>query len=75
MLTDLNMPLVDGYEFTRRLRERGYEKSIFGVTANAFPEELRRAMAAGMNALLVKPLPLPLLRQTLQALKEASNRR
>lgn len=75
VLTDLNMPLVDGYEFTRRLRERGYAKSIFGVTANAFPDELRRAMAAGMNALLVKPLPLPLLRQTLQAVKDASCRR
>ncbi|QVQ26451.1 ATP-binding protein [Achromobacter deleyi] len=75
VLTDLSMPLLNGYEFTRRLRERGYEKPIFGVTANAFPDELRRAMAAGMNTLLIKPLPLPLLRQTLQAVKEARSRR
>lgn len=67
VLTDLNMPLLDGYEFARRLRERGYEKSILGVTANAFPDELRRGMNAGMNALLIKPLPLPVLRQNLQA--------
>ncbi|MFD4837474.1 ATP-binding protein [Achromobacter sp. NPDC058515] len=73
VLTDLNMPRVDGYELARRLRERGYEKPILGITANAFPEELRRGTSAGMNTLLVKPLPLPLLRQTLQAVKEPRN--
>lgn len=69
VLTDLNMPLVDGYELSRRLRERGYEKTILGVTANAFPEELRRGVNAGMNNLLIKPVPLPVLRQTLQKMK------
>ena len=37
VLTDLNMPLVDGYELTRILRERGYQQPILGITANAFP--------------------------------------
>lgn len=69
VLTDLNMPQVDGYAFTRKLRELGYEKSILGVTANAFPDELQRGTDAGMNALLIKPLPLPVLRDTLQALR------
>lgn len=70
VLTDLNMPLVDGYEFTRILRKRGYDKPILGVTANAFPTEQRRGMNAGMTSLLVKPLPLAVLRQTLQTVKE-----
>lgn len=69
VLTDLNMPLVDGYELTRILRERGYQQPILGITANAFPDEQRRGMNAGMTSLLVKPLPLNVLRQTLQAVK------
>ncbi|MNU77164.1 Sensor histidine kinase RcsC [compost metagenome] len=69
VLTDLNMPLVDGYEFTRRLRARGYRKTVLGVTANAFPDELQRGLDAGMNALLIKPLPLTVLRQNLQSVK------
>ena len=55
VLTDLNMPLVDGYELTRILRERGYQQPILGITANAFPDEQRRGMNAGMTSLLVKP--------------------
>ncbi|WMD20318.1 ATP-binding protein [Achromobacter seleniivolatilans] len=71
VLTDLNMPLVDGYELTRILRERGYQGPILGVTANAFPDEQRRGLNAGMTTLLVKPLALSVLRQTLQTAKES----
>ncbi|MGV2862564.1 ATP-binding protein [Achromobacter sp. AGC39] len=70
VLTDLNMPLVDGYELTRILRKRGFDKPVLGVTANAFPDEQRRGINAGMTSLLVKPLPLTVLRQTLQSVKE-----
>jgi two-component system capsular synthesis sensor histidine kinase RcsC len=69
VLTDLNMPLVDGYEFTRRLRKRGYEGPILGITANAFEDEQRRGKNAGMTRLLVKPLALSAMRQALQALQ------
>ncbi|MNV71821.1 Sensor histidine kinase RcsC [compost metagenome] len=69
VLTDLNMPRLDGYEFTRRLRQRGYAGPILGITANAFPDEQRRGMQAGMTCLLVKPLALDALRQTLQSIK------
>ena len=70
VLTDLNMPLVDGYEFARMLRKRGFDKPILGVTANAFPTEQRRGMNAGMTGLLVKPLPLTVLRESLQTVKD-----
>lgn len=69
VLTDLNMPRLDGYEFTRRLRQRGYAGPILGITANAFPDEQRRGLDAGMTGLLVKPLALDALRQTLQSIK------
>lgn len=69
VLTDLNMPRLDGYAFTRQLRQRGYGGPILGITANAFPDEQRRGMDAGMTCLLVKPLALVALRQTLQSIK------
>lgn len=69
VLTDLNMPLVDGYEFTRRLRKRGYEGPILGITANVFEDEQRRGRNAGMTRLLVKPLALSAMRQALQAMQ------
>ncbi|WP_175175334.1 ATP-binding protein [Achromobacter pestifer] len=69
VLTDLNMPAMDGYELTRMLRIRGYDRPILGVTANAFPHEQQRAMNAGMTSLLVKPLALSALHQMLQAVK------
>ncbi|MBB1594558.1 hybrid sensor histidine kinase/response regulator [Achromobacter sp. UMC46] len=73
VLTDLNMPRLDGYTFTRRLRQRGYAGPILGITANAFPDEQRRGMEAGMTCLLVKPLALDALRQTLQSIKTIPN--
>lgn len=73
VLTDLNMPLLDGYDFTRMLRQRGYTRPILGVTANAFPHERERGMSAGMTSLLVKPMALSALRQTLQAVKASEH--
>lgn len=71
ILTDLQMPHVDGRELTRRLRAQGYTRPILGITANAFAEDLRLSAAAGMTSVLLKPLPIAVLRQTLLALKEA----
>lgn len=66
ILTDVNMPMVDGYELTASLRERGYSKLIFGITANAIPEDEQRGLAAGMNMVLTKPLSIADLRTELQ---------
>ncbi len=67
VITDVNMPKVDGYELTRRLRERDPHVPIIGVTANALREEGEHCLAVGMTAWLVKPLSLTTLRQTLSA--------
>ncbi|WP_019408918.1 hybrid sensor histidine kinase/response regulator [Pseudomonas psychrophila] len=67
VITDVNMPKVDGYELTRRLRERDPHIPIIGVTANALREEGEHCLAVGMTAWLVKPLSLTTLRQTLSA--------
>ncbi|AOX99416.1 hypothetical protein BJP62_02450 [Jeongeupia sp. USM3] len=58
MLTDVNMPNLDGYALARQLRVDGIGVPIVGVTANAQPEEAARCLAAGMDAHLAKPVSL-----------------
>lgn len=65
VITDVNMPRLDGYQLTRRLRQTDSDVPIIGVTANAMREEGEQCLKAGMNAWLVKPLNLTTLRQTL----------
>ncbi len=65
VLTDVNMPLMNGYELARTLREHDPQLPIIGVTANAMREEGIRCLAVGMNAWLVKPLSLQTLRAQL----------
>lgn len=67
LLTDVNMPKINGYELTGTLRERGYSQPIIGVTANAMRAEEARCMAAGMNSWLVKPIELSTLRRHLSS--------
>ncbi|MBI6853144.1 response regulator [Pseudomonas cichorii] len=67
VITDINMPRLNGYELARALREQGVEVPIIGVTANALREEGQRCLAVGMNAWVVKPLSLGMLRQSLMS--------
>jgi signal transduction histidine kinase/FixJ family two-component response regulator len=61
ILMDCQMPEMDGFEATRRIRDRGsamldHEVPIVAMTANAFPEDRVRAIASGMNDFLSKPV-------------------
>lgn len=67
VITDINMPRMNGYELARALREQGVQVPIIGVTANALREEGKRCLAVGMNAWVVKPLSMSMLRQTLMS--------
>ncbi len=66
VLTDVNMPYHNGYELAERLRAEGVACPIVGVTANAMLDEENRCLDAGMNAWLVKPIPLRTLVRTLE---------
>ncbi|TBV74281.1 hybrid sensor histidine kinase/response regulator [Pseudoxanthomonas winnipegensis] len=65
VLTDLNMPRLDGYGLARALRARGVGVPIYGATANADPAERQRCEEAGMQGVLVKPISLEALERLL----------
>lgn len=66
VMTDVNMPYLNGYELARKLRSEGVTSPIIGVTANAMRDEERRCIEAGMNAWLVKPIELKELAELLR---------
>ena len=64
VLMDVQMPVMDGLAAAREIRRReagGARVPIVALTASAMTDELERCTAAGMDALLVKPLELPRL--------------
>ncbi|MBE8595477.1 two-component system sensor histidine kinase RcsC [Xenorhabdus sp. BG5] len=65
ILTDVNMPNMDGYELAQYLRNKGYIKPIIGITANALAEEKQRCANVGMNDCLSKPVSRAILKETL----------
>ncbi len=56
ILMDIQMPLMDGYEASRLIRQSHPDVPIIALTAHAFQEDAERARAAGMNAHLTKPI-------------------
>ncbi len=65
VLTDLNMPRLDGYGLARKLRVDDPYIPIVALTANAMPEDAQRVREAGMTTLLLKPLDLASLEAAL----------
>ncbi len=72
VLTDVNMPRMNGYELAGALRALDPAVPIIGVTANALKDEETRCKAAGMSHWLVKPIKLSLLWKQLRAYRSAA---
>lgn len=71
LLTDLNMPGMNGYELAGAVRARWPSLPIMAVTAHATTEELARCEAAGMRRVLTKPLSLEELHDVLAVMANA----
>lgn len=65
VLSDVNMPNMDGYRLTQRIRQLGLTLPVIGVTANALAEEKQRCLESGMDSCLSKPVTLDVIKQTL----------
>ena len=67
VLMDCYMPVVDGFEATRRIREMpgGKRVPIVALTASVTEQDRKRCMDAGMNDSLAKPIRLDRLRSTI----------
>lgn len=70
IIADCNMPIMNGYELARSIREHEQREDItpciiLGFTANAQPEEKQRCRDAGMNDCLFKPISLTTLERHL----------
>ena len=58
ILMDVQMPVLDGYEATRRIRDVHPELPVIGLTAHALPETRRLCLEAGMVEHVVKPIDM-----------------
>jgi signal transduction histidine kinase/DNA-binding response OmpR family regulator len=65
ILMDIQMPILDGYEATKQIREMDKTIPIIALTANAMSEDLKKTAEVGMNSHLSKPIDVEVLYETL----------
>lgn len=70
ILMDIQMPVMNGYEAARAIRQSGHPGAekipIIAMTANAFVEDIHDALEAGMNAHVAKPVDMQILKETVR---------
>jgi CheY-like chemotaxis protein len=76
VVMDLEMPILDGWEATRRIKSHPKTKHIpvLAITGHALQEHLRRAHDAGADAVLIKPCQLVVLLGTIRELLARSGK-
>ncbi len=69
ILMDIQMPVMNGYDATRAIREskrpEGKTIPIIAMTANAFAEDVKSSLDAGMNAYILKPIDMNKLEEAI----------
>lgn len=70
ILMDIQMPKMNGYEATKRIRELPVSGMahipIIAMTANAFSDDQKRALDVGMNGFITKPIDVDRMLRTIQ---------
>jgi CheY-like chemotaxis protein len=74
ILMDIQMPGMDGYQATKQIRNNGYIRYIFALTAHALKEEKDRCFNSGFDDYLIKPVQPAHLIAKLQSLDLSSTR-
>ena len=74
ILMDLSLPRIDGWEATRRLKASGTTRAIpvIALTAHAMQGDAERALAAGCDGYLSKPIDEDLLFRTIRSVLEGT---
>ena len=75
ILTDIQMPVMNGYDATLAIRKMKDTKKaripIIAMTANAFEEDRKKAIKAGMNAHIAKPISVDIILENLERMHQS----
>lgn len=69
ILIDIQMPIMNGYEATLKIRLFDQDIPIIAMTANAFSEDIQHSLSVGMDAHISKPVDMQVLKRVVQNIK------
>ena len=74
ILMDINMPGINGFETTRKIREKGILTPVIALTAFDKDEITEEAISSGMNDIIIKPFePITLFRVIVNQINKSKN--
>ena len=65
VLMDMRMPVMDGWEATRKIKGMFPNLPVIAVTTSVMEHETRETLAAGCRAIITKPILFPMFRETI----------
>ncbi len=68
ILTDLQLPLIDGYEVVRQIKMKNADIPVIVQSANSFNNEMKKCLELGCDAYMTKPLNSELLIKNIESL-------